>query len=256
MSDLVLVADVHLVEDDPDLRAFLSFLRSLAGTTRTCVIVGDLFNVWVARRRFLSPTQAQVLDVLREVRRAGVEFKYVEGNRDYFVGENWTGDPFVEVAGVSLTESIGSRRLLVAHGDLVNEADRPYRVWRACSRSWPVRMGLGLLPAVAGRRLANHLEKRLRGTNRRHKSSIPVATLEAFGRQAARSGHDGIVLGHFHREMSIDVDGGHVWVLPDWRRDERYLRFTPDGAGRFVSASAGDAASPPATISSSAASNR
>ncbi len=234
MSDLVFVADVHLVEGDDELPAFLSFLRSLAGNTGVCVIVGDLFNVWIAKRRFLCPGQGRLLDVLREVSARGVRFKYVEGNRDYFVAENWQGDPFHQVATASLVEAAGPTRLLVSHGDLVNAADRPYRLWRAVSRSLPVRGLLALLPAAAGRRLADSLERQLRGTNLRHKARLPLDLLEGHARQAVAAGYQGAVLGHFHKELCLPVQGGCLWVLPDWKDGRRYLRFGPDGAGRFV----------------------
>ena len=235
MSDLVFVADVHLLENDEEAPTFHRFLRSLAGNTHTCVIVGDLFNVWIAKRRFLSPGQGRMLQVLRETARQGVEFKYVEGNRDYFVAENWSGDPFAEVATCSVSEQAGPKRLMVSHGDLVNRADRQYRAWRALSRSLPVRGLLALLPAHTGRRLANSLEARLRNTNRRYKSSLPEDQLRRFATEAFARGHQGVVLGHFHQELKIDLPEGTVWVLPDWKDGRRYLRFGPDGVGRFVS---------------------
>lgn len=235
MSDLVFVADVHLVEGDRELPIFQDFLRSLAGNTSTCVIVGDLFNVWIAKRRFMGPGQLGLMDLLAEVSGRGVCFKYVEGNRDYFVGENWSGDPFREVSGSSLSEEIGPTRLLVAHGDLVNELDRQYRTWRAVSRSWPVRGGLSLLPAAAGRRLGDTLERRLRGTNIRHKSTWPEEQVRRYAAAAFGRGYNGLILGHFHQEIRLPLRGGTVWVLPDWKAGRRYLRFSPDGSGEFIS---------------------
>jgi UDP-2,3-diacylglucosamine hydrolase len=234
VSDLVFVADVHLVEGDEEMPVFQRFLRSLVGNAATCVIVGDLFNVWLAKRRFMAPGQRRLMEVLREVSRLGVRFKYVEGNRDYFVGENWRGDPFREVAPVFLTEEVGPVRLLVSHGDLVNPRDRPYRLWHTASRSWPVRGLLGLLPARAGRGLAERLERRLRGTNIRHKTIWPEQALKRYAEAAFGRGYNGVVLGHFHREMRLSLADGTLWVLPDWRSGRRYLRFDAGGDGRFV----------------------
>ena len=70
MGDLVFVADVHLLENDAELPGFADFIRSLAGNTGTCVIVGDLFNIWLAPRRFASNDQKRLLGVLSEVSRA------------------------------------------------------------------------------------------------------------------------------------------------------------------------------------------
>jgi UDP-2,3-diacylglucosamine hydrolase len=239
VTDLVFVADVHLVEGDEEAPVFMRFLRSLAGNSSRCIIVGDLFNVWIARRRFMGPGQLRLLEVIGEVATGGVRFEYVEGNRDYFVGENWRGDAFAEVAAGSMTASAGPSRLLVTHGDQVNKADIPYRLWRAVSRSLPVRVLLSLLPGRAGRRLAHSLERRLRGTNRRHKAALPMAQLDALTRQATAGGCQGVVLGHFHTELQRQVGEGTLWILPDWRSGRRYLRFGQDGRGRFVSYDAG-----------------
>jgi len=63
--------------------------------------------------------------------------------------------------------------------------------------------------------------------------------LERFTRQAVESGHQGVVLGHFHTQVERPVNGATLWVLPDWRDGQRYLRFSADGSGRFVAYSAG-----------------
>ncbi|MFQ5768398.1 MAG: UDP-2,3-diacylglucosamine diphosphatase [Acidobacteriota bacterium] len=235
MNELVFVADVHLVEDDPETDSFVRFLRSLPGRAECCVIVGDLFNVWIARRRFTTPSQARLLRILREVSEAGVRFKYVEGNRDYFVSETWQGNLFDEVAATSLRERIGSSYLLVSHGDLVNLSDRQYRAWRRFSRSSAIRALLNLLSSRRGQKLAVALEKRLRGTNQRHKQSLPEIHLERYAREAFSSGHQAVVLGHFHQEVCRSFDEGTLWILPDWKSGHRYLSFSCDGAGRFVS---------------------
>jgi UDP-2,3-diacylglucosamine hydrolase len=214
VSDLVFVADVHLVEGDGEIPVFKDFLRSLAGNTSTCVIIGDLFNVWIAKRRFMGPGQRGLMDLLGEISSQGVCFKYVEGNRDYFVKENWAGEPFREVAGASLSEQIGPARLLVTHGDLVNELDRQYRTWRAVSRSWPVRGLLSLLP---------------------DKSTWPEEQVRRYAEVAFSQGYTGLVLGHFHQEIRLRLNRGTAWILPDWKAGRRYLRFSPDGAGEFVS---------------------
>jgi UDP-2,3-diacylglucosamine hydrolase len=234
VSDLVFVADVHLVEGDDETAVFQGFLRSLVGNTSTCIIVGDLFNVWIAKRRFMGPGQRALMELLAEISDRGLCFKYVEGNRDYFVRENWAGKPFQTVVEDRLTEQIGPARLLVTHGDVVNDRDWQYRAWRTSSRSWPVRRLLSLLPSAAGRRLADGLERRLRGTNIRHKSTWPEEQVRRHAREAFGRGYTGLILGHFHREIRMPLDRGTIWVLPDWRAGRRYLRFSPDGDGRFV----------------------
>ncbi len=92
---------------------------------------------------------------------------------------------------------------------------------------------LSVLPSATGRRLANDLERRLRGTNQRHKARLPESQLEQFTRRAVNRGYQGVVLGHFHTEICRPIGDGKLWILPDWRQGRRYLRFGSDGQGRF-----------------------
>lgn len=238
MSDLVVVADSHMIRQDAELGRFVSFLDSLASDTSILYMLGDIFNIWLGSRRFEMDHMRPVLDALRRLSMAGVRVRYVEGNRDFHIAEGYLGDPFEAVVLVGEEIVFGGRRIWLTHGDLLNEADRQYRLWRRFSKSGPLWSLFSALPSGAGMRIGNALEDRLRGTNVRHKSYFPQAACETFGRKLVGSGFDRVLIGHIHMERVLDLESGgrsgRLISLPDWRSSHRYLRYTPDGEERFV----------------------
>lgn len=131
-----------------------------------------------------------------------------------------------------------NRRFWLTHGDLVNESDRQYRLWRRISKSRARWAAFSALPSRVGIGIGNALEGRLRGTNVRYKSYFPQEACETYGRRRLAAGFDRVLLGHIHIERVLDLEegglSGKLIVLPDWRSSHRYLRYGPDGSERFV----------------------
>ena len=188
MGDLILVADSHLVADDPHTAAFLRFLRVEGRTAGTLILVGDIFDLWIAQEGMELPFHRVVVEAIDELRQAGVTVKYVEGNRDYFVGERYARSLFAEVAGECLEEHHAGHRIHVAHGDLVNVDDKQYRLWRRTSRSRPFLTAFRMLPVSLRARLAAYLERKMRRTNLRYRIGFPAEQAETYARQAFEQG--------------------------------------------------------------------
>ena len=240
MRDLLLAADSHLRADDADTERFLRFLRREGSRAAAVVLAGDIFDLWVAWEGLELPYHRAVIGAIDDLRRAGVEVRYVEGNRDYFVGERYGRGPFTEVAAESLRVRHAHLELHVAHGDLVNARDRQYRAWRRLSRSSAVQGGFRLLPSRAAARLSGFLERKMRTTNRAYRVSFPEAQAAQYARRAFAAGADAVVLGHFHEARVTEFPAGagagpgRLFVLPGWREERRYLRFDGAGEATFV----------------------
>lgn len=240
VRDLLVVADTHLTRRDGELSAFVHFLLTRGAAAGAVAHLGDLFNVWLGRPRFQMEHMGAVLDSFRMLRERGVKTYLAEGNRDFNARRWHEGSAFDRVAEESLDLVVGGRRVRLAHGDLVNVADRQYRTWRRFARSRPVQGAVGLLPSRAGIRLAERLEERLRGTNTRHKSYFPEASARTYVESARREGCDLLLLGHFHEEHELEVpaDGAvpgsaRLIVLPDWRSSHRFVTVGADGVCRI-----------------------
>lgn len=246
LRDLVVVADTHLTRRDEELSAFVQFLLTRGAQASGVAHLGDLFNVWLGRPRFQMEHMGAVLDAFRLLRDRGVRTFLAEGNRDFDARRWHQGRSFDRVSEESLDLAVAGRRVRLAHGDLVNAADRQYRAWRRFSRSRGVQGAVGLLPARAGIRLAERLEVSLRGTNTRHKSWFPFESARSSLATARAEGCELLLLGHFHEEHVIEPPdtrpglralGTPEWAglvaLPDWRSSHRYVYIAPDGACRL-----------------------
>jgi UDP-2,3-diacylglucosamine hydrolase len=237
MSSLLLLGDAHLRHGDPEVESFLSFLRSIPSDTAGLCLLGDLFDLWIGDPSFLTDSHRRIVGALGQLRGRGVRVVYVEGNRDYHLRRILSDGPFDEVAQRGTSLSFGTRKLRLSHGDLVNRADRPYRLWRALAKG-PVLIRLfRALPRRAASRLAESLERRIARTNVRHRVRFPEGEVRAFARDCVRTGADTVVVGHFHQERRLVVEApegkAEVFVLPAWREGHRMLRIGSDGTAEF-----------------------
>jgi UDP-2,3-diacylglucosamine hydrolase len=235
---IAFLADGHLTRDDPDrLAVLVAALESLGRTCATLCILGDLFEVWLGLDAPL-PHVERVGRALRALRASGVRTVYVEGNRDFRIGHGATRGLFDLVAEREHVETFGSCRYHLSHGDLVNAADRPYRLWRGFAKGLLAPIGLELLPDRLALDLAERLERRLRRTNRAHKSAFPTEQCQAYASERVAAGADFVMVGHFHREVvtALEAGGRHGTFisLPFWHAEPKPLVF--DRSGTRISA--------------------
>lgn len=237
-GDLVFVGDVHLERDDPHLPDFLDFLDGLRREASRVVFLGDLFNLWIGRGDLEQQHHREVLEALRELRRAGLGVVYVEGNRDYRIARAHARDALDVATDGGVVERFGGLSLFAIHGDLANRRDRQYRTWRRVSRSAPFWLAFNLLPRATRARIADGLETRMRGTNLEYKREFPEAEVRDYAAGYLGQGHDVVVLGHFHEEHRLEAvppsPPGRIFVLPEWKQSRRHLRVGPDGTVEFV----------------------
>ena len=214
---------------------FVAFLASAPAKFERLVLVGDIFDLWIARPHLHEAHHLEVLAALQRARQQGLKVDYAVGNRDYAV-ETLPGRPFDRVAVETLHEPGPNPAWLAEHGDLVNDEDQQYRAWRSLSRSPPVLGGFLALPRGIALPVSQWLERRMRTTNLAYKRRFPTEHVERraarlLGETRARF----LVLGHFHQELRQLVTGGEAVVLPDWKRTRRHLEWDPQtGLMTFV----------------------
>jgi UDP-2,3-diacylglucosamine diphosphatase len=236
-GDLVFVGDVHLDHDDPAVGEFVAFLRAIADATSRLVLAGDLFEWWIGRTEMERPHHKQVIAVLRELRARGVVVRYLEGNRDFNIGAAYAGIALDDASAADVVERFGGWSIAATHGDRVNQSDRLYKLWRAIARSKATWLAFNALPATVRIRIADGLRSGLEGTNRAYKSEFPESWVRRFAAERFRSGHDLVVLGHFHVEKDLRAvppsPPGRILVLPEWKGSRRHLRVSAYGSVRF-----------------------
>jgi UDP-2,3-diacylglucosamine pyrophosphatase LpxH len=184
------------------------------------LILGDLFHVWVGDPRYETEEIRRVLPALRAVRARGIETRYVEGNRDFFLEDSVYAACFDSVGREHAFARAGVRYLAV-HGDGLDDHDWRYRFWRRASKNAVARAMSRRLPGALARRWVEGMDQRLARTNFEHKTRIPEAVIRRYGEARLREGHDVLLLGHFHEPRRYAVAGGQVRIVDAWFRARR-----------------------------------
>jgi len=238
MKNLVFVADAHIENNARDVHSFRNFLKEISATTQTLAILGDLFNLWIAKKRLEQDYHSEIIDQLRVLKMNGMKLIYIEGNRDFHIKHCYQGDPFDTVSGDECAEEFDGKRFYLHHGDGVNVNDRSYRLWRRFAKSNAVWRLFNSFPLSAEAAIARNVEKLLKGSNIKHKSSFPYDKCKQFAEDVLKKGFDIAVIGHLHKAESFafTINGGKkfLYSLPAWKNDKKYLLFEPGGEGRFV----------------------
>lgn len=206
-----IIADLHLSEkDEKEAILFHEFLeefdKSEAGTL---VILGDLFTHWIATEKGTTSFQRKILEKLTKIKKEKI---FLIGNRDYFV-EDIEESPF-SFAGKKFKFRLPSSKIvLFEHGETINESDRNYLVWSSFTRSQAVKSLLNILPQRILQNLAKKAEKDLSETNIDYKSQIPFEHLKKYAALQSEEGVNTIVLGHFHKRMSLEFEKTRIEII-------------------------------------------
>lgn len=234
MSHLI-VADGHYCGAEGETQRWRTLLDAAqtAGVDEISIL-GDFFELWIGLEGLFAGWQQALFEPLRRAKQAGCRLRYVVGNKDYFV-ESWNQREalFDEVADPSCVVDSVAGQLHLAHGDLVNQADRQYRAWRAVSRGGPLPWLVRALPRRFVGRRAERVAERMKATNLRHKSYFPEDQLRGRARElCARSAT--LVFGHFHQYRVIREGDKTVVTLPFLGTENAGVLVTAEGLKRFA----------------------
>jgi UDP-2,3-diacylglucosamine hydrolase len=233
MRDLFL-ADAHLIDPaDGNYRKMLDFLEKEAPGIRTLYLLGDIFEFWVGYRHSVFSAYVPLLESLRKLREKGTEIVFVEGNHDFHLGPYFEKTLGCRILPDGGAVEIDGLRVFVEHGDLVNAADRGYRLLRAFLRSRPARGILSLCPpdwswAIARR--ASRLSQKKRPAKIRRWQ--PADLLKSHAHKRFEAGADAVVTGHFHTPVLHRSEGKTLVALGDWITQYSYAVFE-NGAFRL-----------------------
>lgn len=222
--DAIFLSDAHIrTHDDPNLPPLLAFLESIRGTERL-FIVGDLFDTWFALKRGVFDEYVPLLGALDALRRSGTAITYVTGNHDFEMGKFFTNVLRADVRDTEMSLEADGRKAFIAHGDMVNPADKGYRRLRAVLRSAPVRwLGRNLPPAWVWA-IAQHMTNHYTGEEIARR--MPLAEIfRAYAASKLSNGCDTVILGHLHIPAFKESPQGIYANLGDWIQHRTFLRW-------------------------------
>jgi len=205
--DLILVADPHWGTTLTGLEA-----ATAAHPDADWLFLGDVFDVWVGFPGMEAEPQRAFLAWVDARRDAGRWVGLWLGNREYFLDRHATR---FDLMGEGIGGALVGEALTWEHGDLINTADRQYRIWNLVSRSGALWLTFRLMPAVTARKVSAWMERKLRTTNTAYKLTFPR---EAF--RAAAQAHPGttFLTGHFHTHEQ-EANG----IALPWAHEGRFM---------------------------------
>jgi len=251
----IFLSDAHLyLSRDAGYRSLVNFLGRLEGPAAglrgsetgeamaaraslpvtDLFLVGDLFDFWFSRNERIYPEFEELVNKLKHLKKQGIAIHLSEGNHDFFLKGFFT-----DVLGMTVYEDWAvihpdGKKILVAHGDLVDGSNTAYLRLRKFLRSPLIfrlqrLLPLGLLWGIA--RFSSSMSKEYMGGG---KSRI-VEIMRQFAEEQFRDGFDAVILGHCHAPHLTEsvVDGKkRIFVtLGDWISHHTYLYYA---GGRFA----------------------
>jgi UDP-2,3-diacylglucosamine hydrolase len=225
-GQIFVIGDSHIGLSDGSETPILEWLDRFALLQpRALYLNGDLFHYLIADAKFYTPSVEKVFARFRELRDAGVRIHYVEGNRDFFLRGSFAEKAVTDV-GMEYAVDAGDKKYLIVHGDMINDRDLPYRFWRFASKNPMSRFGLKLVPKTTARKFVAGVEKKLSGTNFKHKARLPLELMENYGRRRGADGFTHVVFGHFHHKLVLPGETT-VTVLPPWYETGEAMAIDP-----------------------------
>tara|TARA_B110000483_G_scaffold200793_1_gene241374 strand:+ start:275 stop:997 length:723 start_codon:yes stop_codon:yes gene_type:complete len=227
------ISDLHLEAGRPEIgEQFLSFLGDEARDAEALYILGDLFEVWLGDDD-PNPYYTSMKVAIRELTDSGVPVFFMHGNRDFTIGEIFSGETGVEILDDPVVVDLYGQSVLLSHGDALCTDDVQYQRVRAMTRNpeWQAMM------------LAKSIEERIafsiqaRKDSMAHSNSVSAeimdVNLEAVVATLRQHGTSIMLHGHTHRPAIHDVDLGNRLatriVLGDWFEQGSVVRWDENG---------------------------
>ena len=230
-KDWIFLSDAHFTEENWENQdRLIRFLEREEENLATLVLLGDLFEFWFGFEGHIYQEYVPILEQLKSLSHRGVRIKYIEGNHDFCLGSVFRGELRAEVYAEEMEETLGGKRIYVAHGDRVNPRDYESRLFRRALKnrlSYAVMRWAG--PELS-MKVAKWLSSRSRGKNQ-CRAPGHISLFKTFAMNKFREGIDVVILGHSHYPEQVleNVNGREraYFNVGDWITSFSYLRYRP-----------------------------
>jgi len=239
----LLISDLHLHPGAPEVTE--GFLQWLEGRARSCdalFILGDFFEAWIGDDVLglgdQDPTGNAILatriaTALKRLADDGTAIYLMHGNRDFLLGER-----FADAAGATLLPdpsvvTLGSKRVLLMHGDSLCTRDEAYQAFRAQARDSQWQKQILSMPIQERVALARQLRDQSVDTNSNKAEDIMDVTPDEVVNVMAEHGVTTLIHGHTHRpavhELEVDGQAARRYVLGDWQPTQGWEIVVEEG---------------------------
>jgi UDP-2,3-diacylglucosamine hydrolase len=229
-----LVSDLHLPPKPSPLReGFLRWLAAAGQDAQQVILLGDIFEAWIGDD-LGAELYAEEIAALRALSDAGVDLRFMVGNRDFLLGDGFCAATGARALPDPCIVTLGGRPTLLSHGDQWCWDDRSYLRYRRVVHHRGLQRLFLRLPKSVRQRIADGLRQQSREYTAEKTVTITDVSTEAITDAFGHARVDRIIHGHTHRPAHHHVTvGGNACeriVLPDWTAVRMEgLRISTDG---------------------------
>jgi UDP-2,3-diacylglucosamine hydrolase len=202
-------------------KILLRFLRSLREKNPADLhlfMLGDIFDLWIGGSSHYAEKFKDLMEALKDLRKAGAKITFIEGNHDVHVEGYFKKKLNIDVHVEAQSYVIDGLRVRAEHGDLINQEDEAYLKYRSIIRNpWVKRIGL-TLPGRFWDYLGQRASKKSRAKTG-HYREVNKEKLSKMIRAYAEKIYD--------QEEKYDlIISGHMHIFDDYsfQRDGRAIR--------------------------------
>ncbi len=231
MSPTLFISDLHLHESRPEINGiFLRFLKEQAREAAALYVLGDLFEYWVGDDQLdHDPLAREVADGFHELAGSGVAVYFMQGNRDFLLGERFAREAGLTILADPTVITLGGQRVLLMHGDTLCTDDVAYQAFRRQARDPKWQAAVLAKPYEERVKFAQSLRMQSDTEKSGKTEEIMDVTPAAVEAAFREHGYPVMIHGHTHRPARHEhlVDGRRCvrWVLQDWYEIPAKLSF-------------------------------
>ncbi len=225
------ISDLHLDPSQPHLfKLFDEFIEKIKTDAEKLYILGDLFEFWIGDDIIDLPFGKPFLPVinqLKELSDNGTEIYFIQGNRDFLIGEIF----MKKIGGTLLPDETvidlyGTPTLLL-HGDTLCTDDKGYQWLRKILRLKIVQKWYLRKSPEKRQAKADQVRARTQNSMKNKSYEILDVNQNAVEKTLKRWGVSFMIHGHTHRpaEHEFDIDGKKMKrvVLGDWGEQYSFI---------------------------------
>ncbi|MBL7716362.1 MAG: UDP-2,3-diacylglucosamine diphosphatase [Bdellovibrionales bacterium] len=211
-----IISDLHVWgDDDPLYLKLLNWLVQDVSEGDVIVLAGDIFDMLIGNQRVYRERYRQFFEALRKIQDRAAAIYYIEGNHDFWLKDLFRAQGLrVQICPKEIAIQVGSRKLYVAHGDLVDRSDWGYRILRVFLRSPFLWAFQKFAPGSFVDWVGQTSSRRSRGS-RPTMAEMSLMRLEhlrkayrSFSAAKIHEGFDAVVLGHCHDRDEMEFKVG------------------------------------------------
>lgn len=235
------LSDLHLKDiNERSGNILLRFLYDLDQGKRPCThlfLLGDIFDLWIGDHDFFYEKFKPLIDLISHLKEKGVDVQYFEGNHDVHVKKFWEGRYGIPCHTMADYFDIGSFKVRVEHGDLINLEDKAYLRLRSFVRRTPLEFLAYQIPGAVWNEFgvrASQISRHFSGKLRENKQEFLRELIRTHAhRSFDERAFDLIVTGHMHvrdeYEFLVGARKVKSYNLGSWFDESRVLYLSDSG---------------------------